>query len=502
MAADITIAPCRDATLVARLSREAWREGVDSRSSGHRFSADDAERLFQEGAVALVASDPHGSPVGSVLVVPGDSNGFGDSGGSGDMELTKLAVPQKDARRSGVGAALVEAAADLASARGVTDLVLAVSVYQPELCRYYANRGFTVVPGRAYRHASPHSPTPIVMVRSLVGAARSDPIGAAAKALLDGRLVIIPTETVYGLGALASDPVAVRRVFATKGRPVDHPLIVHVANRRAIGHWAREVPDSARRLAEALWPGPLTLVLPKARWVPFEVTGGLDTVALRVPGHPEALAVLGLLPENSGIAAPSANRFGQVSPSTAQDAVADIGAHLMPGDLVVDGGPCRVGVESTIVDLTSSVPTILRPGGCPAEEIEAVLGGPVNRTATGPSRAPGMLAAHYAPMAGVLVVDASRVGSTLRSVSLTGQRVGLLGPESLVPSEPGVVLLEAPDPYDGASLAPVLYSRLREADRLGLDVLVVVATEDAGLGLAVNDRLRRAERGSRREAGL
>ncbi len=504
--ADVTIAPSSDAVLVTELTLAAWRGTVDARSSGQRFSISDAEALFAEGAVALVARNGSGVPVGSVIVVPGASEET--------AELTKLAVPSRADRGHGLASQLIDAAVDVVRSWGVRELVLAVSLYQPQLCRYYARRGFVVDPKRTYGHASPHSPKPIVMVRALISGATDgatggatggsdwavrsghpDPIGDAARALADGHLVILPTETVYGLGALASDPVAVRRVFATKGRPVDHPLIVHVANREALNHWAIDVPESAWKLAERLWPGPLTLVLRKAPWVPYEVTGGLETVAMRVPRHADTLAVLGLLPANAGIAAPSANRFGRVSPTTASDAYGDLAAYLAVGDLVVDGGPCSVGVESTILDLTTAVPTILRPGGCPVVDIEAVLGEPVERVATGPARAPGMLAAHYAPMAGVLVVSADAASARVGELSESGQRVGYLGPDPLLPAEADVVRLDAPDPYVGETLAPILYARLREADRRELDVLVVVTPSDDGLGHAVNDRLRRRAAG-------
>ena len=503
-----------DATLIATLTVAAWQESVDSRSIGQFFSAADVESLFDEGAVALIARDSSGEPVGSIIVVPGVA--------AGSVELTKLAVPNPSDRRQGIGSGLIDAAFALAEQRAENpaekrechEVVLAVSLYQPQLCRYYARRGFVVDASRAYGHAAPGSPKPIVMVRALTNVESHDPIGDAARALAAGHLVVLPTETVYGLGALASDPVAVRRVFATKGRPVDHPLIVHVANRDAMYHWAMDIPESAWRLAEQLWPGPLTLVLRKAPWVPVEVTGGLETIAIRVPRHPDILAVLGLLPLNSGIAAPSANRFGRVSPTTADDARNDMAAYLVHGDLVVDGGPCAVGVESTILDLTSAVPTILRPGGCPASVIEAILGSPVERVASGPARAPGMLAAHYAPMAGVLVVSPADVAARIGELLASGQRVGYLGPDSLLPREllrdsdagamsdgiarAGVVRLSAPDPYTGDALAPILYARLRDADRWQLAVLVVVAPPDAGLGHAVNDRLRRAQQGSGR----
>ena len=487
-----------DTELVASLTLEAWRSSVDHRSSGQRFTADDVSALFLEGAAAFVARNATGEPVGSVIAVPD---------GPGCMELTKLAVVGEGERRLGTGSKLVEFAVDFAESTGCREMVLAVSLYQPNLCRYYANRGFVVRPGRIYRHASPLAPRPIVMVRPLspkntdrasAAPGAADPIGDASAALLAGCLVILPTETVYGLGALASNPVAVRRVFATKGRPVDHPLIVHVAHRSAMSAWAVDVPDDAWRLAEQLWPGPLTLVLAKAPWVPDEVTGGLSTVALRVPRHPDALAVLGLLPVDAGIAAPSANRFGRVSPTTAADAWNDLEDHLTDGDLVVDGGPCEVGVESTILDLTTETPMLLRPGGCSVEEIERVLGRTIATTPSGPSRAPGMLPAHYAPLAGVLVTKSTDLARVVATEVEQGRSVGVLAPVDQGALPANVERFEAPDPYTGDTVAPILYARLRQADRLGLDILVVVAPDSSGLGLAVNDRLKRAEYGSRR----
>ena len=204
----------------------------------------------------------------------------------------------------------------------------------------------------------------------------------------------VPTETVYGLGADAANADAVRRVFAVKGRPLDHPLIVHVASASALARWAVDVPPAAEALAAACWPGPLTVVLHRRPDVDPTVAGGRDTIALRVPAHPLTLAVLDAF--DGGIAAPSANRFGHVSPTTAQHVRDDLGDDV---DLVLDGGPCTVGVESTIVDLTVEPPSVLRPGGIPLAALEAIVDGPVRGEDTGPRRAPGMLASHYAPHA-------------------------------------------------------------------------------------------------------
>ncbi len=478
----ISIAPSTDAALIHQLVHRAWTGTVDPRSSGHRFSLEDATSLLSDG-VALVAQNQSGEPVGSVVLVP-------DAHAS--VELMKLAVPSN--REQGVGTALLDAAAQWARERGATEIVLAVSAYEPHLTGYYARRGYRVQPNRTYGHAHPSSPQPIVMTLDLLAEKTAGPVGDAARALQAGHLVVIPTETVYGLGALASDPVAVRRVFATKGRPVDHPLIVHVSSAAVIDRWAINIPDVAYDLAAAFWPGPLTLVLTKHHDVPTEVTGGLPTVALRVPAHPVALAVLGLLPKGSGIAAPSANRFGKVSPTSAADA-RELLPFMIEGDLVLDGGPSRIGVESTILDLTSDVATILRPGGISAEQIEAVLGHAVKRIADGPSRAPGMLPAHYAPQAGVRLSSGEQAEALAVELHASGAQVGLLAPHTTVTPE-GVTRLASPTTYNGDGLAPILYARLREADALGLDVLVVVVPDELGLGWAVADRLRRAAHGS------
>src|SRR5690349_19076998 len=206
---------------------------------------------------------------------------------------------------------------------------------------------------------------------SRVMMARTSDIEKAAGVLRAGGLVAFPTETVYGLGANAEDPAAVSRIFQVKGRPPSHPLIVHLGGAELLGDWVEDVPATARLLAERFWPGPLTLVLRRGRRVPLEATGGLETVAVRVPDHPVALALLSAF--GGGVTAPSANRFGSVSPTTADHVRAELGDAV---DFVLDGGPCEVGVESTIVDVTGDVPTVLRPGGVTREDLEAVLGFP------------------------------------------------------------------------------------------------------------------------------
>ncbi len=305
----------------------------------------------------------------------------------------------------------------------------------------------------------------------------------AVAVLQRGGLVGFPTETVYGLGADAADAEAVARIFAVKGRPAHHPLIVHVGGTEDLGRFAETVPASALRLAEALWPGPLTVVVRRADHVPAVVAGGGPTLALRSPAHPVAQALLEAF--GGGIAAPSANRFGRVSPTTAADVRADLGDDV---DLVLDGGPCRVGVESTIVDCTGEVVVVLRPGGVPVEVLEGVLGATVARQAgPGAPAAPGTLPAHYAPRARVVV--ATSVDEALARAAAAGVGAGVLLPRAAAVPE-GITLLVADD--DPAAYARVLYARLREADRLGLGLLVAVAPAEEGLGVAVADRLRRA----------
>lgn len=321
----------------------------------------------------------------------------------------------------------------------------------------------------------------------------------AVDVLRAGGLVALPTETVYGLGADASDDDAVRRIFAVKGRPTDHPLIVHIGDGAQVDDWATDVPADARALADALWPGPLTLLLHKAPGVSDVVTGGRPTIALRVPDHPVALAVLREF--GGGIAAPSANRFGRVSPTTAAHVIADLGDDV---DLVLDGGPCDVGVESTIVDCTVDEPVVLRVGAITAARLSEVLGRPV----AGPAatidgdpggevvagvRAPGMLASHYAPDAKVIVATESEVVDVLRGVLDAvddDARIGLLAPGVVDGVPDDVIELEPAGPAD--EYAAVLYARLRQADRLGLTVLVCVPPPAAGIGIAVRDRLARA----------
>ena len=328
---------------------------------------------------------------------------------------------------------------------------------------------------------------PIVHVRVLSSAE----VHEGATILRSGGLLALPTETVYGLGADASDRGAVERIFAAKGRPPDHPLIVHLGDASQANEWALVVPPAAVALAEAFWPGPLTLIVQRAGHVLDAVTGGQDTVGLRVPAHPVALALLRAF--DGGVAAPSANRFGRVSPTTVDHVLDDLAAYLDPArDGVLDGGPCTVGVESTIVDCSRDAPRILRHGGITKEQLADVVGN-VLLPDDGFVRASGGLAAHYAPIARVELVGADQLLGSIRLHA--DRRLGVLAP-SAADVPPGVIRLGAPDRYDGSSLAPILYARLRDADRLGLDVLLVVRPPQDGLGAAVLDRLIRAATGS------
>lgn len=301
----------------------------------------------------------------------------------------------------------------------------------------------------------------------------------AVALLRGGGLVAIPTETVYGLAARADDPAAVAGIFEAKGRPRAHPLIVHLADAAELASWAHEIPPAARRLADVLWPGPLTLVVRRAAHVLDPVTGGRDTVALRVPRHALALEVIRRV--GVGLAAPSANVFGRVSPTTAAHVLAEPFAREVA---VLDGGTCEVGLESTIVDVTAPVPSLLRPGGIPRETIEGVLGAPVADGRGGDARAPGMLASHYAPRATVIAVaDADEARARIGGA--TG-RVAFVGREAV----PGARFVQASP--DDRERARTLYATLRALDAEGVEVIVIELPGDAGLGLAIADRVRRA----------
>jgi L-threonylcarbamoyladenylate synthase len=312
----------------------------------------------------------------------------------------------------------------------------------------------------------------------------------AAANLLAGGLVAFPTETVYGLGADACNADAVARIYAVKGRPADHPLIVHVASMDGLGDWAADVSEYAIALARDFWPGPMTLVVRRSGLAADFVTGGQDTVGVRVPDHPVALGLLEAFVRagGKGVAAPSANRFGNVSPTTAQAVSDELGDYLADADQILDGGACAVGVESTIIDCTGDVPKILRPGAITAQMIAESTGLEVAVQASGDAgvdsnviRVSGSLEAHYAPAATV-VLDQSPVA---------GQ--GFIAMADVVAAA-GVVRLAAPTTHE--EFAQVLYAALRAADEQGLATVVVQQPQGAGIAVAIRDRLKRAAFGS------
>jgi L-threonylcarbamoyladenylate synthase len=306
----------------------------------------------------------------------------------------------------------------------------------------------------------------------------------AVRLLSAGRLVAIPTETVYGLAANAMDALAVARIFEAKGRPHFDPLIVHAAGTEQALSLASDCPPLARRLAEHFWPGPLTLVLPKVPQIPELVTSGLPSVALRVPAHPLTLQLLRLF--GGPLAAPSANRFGRISPTTAEHVRSELGEAV---SLVLDGGPCETGVESTIVSFVTGRPVLLRPGGLPLEALQELVG-PLEVPAIDPAHpmAPGQLPSHYAPHTPLFLATAEAPPEA------AGRKPGLLliGPGRVVS---GYELIEVLSPSgDLREAAAGLFAALRRLDAAGLTGIVAELTTDHGLGRAINDRLTRASR--------
>ncbi len=321
-----------------------------------------------------------------------------------------------------------------------------------------------------------------------------------------GELVAFPTETVYGLGADAANPAAVSKIFAAKGRPPDHPLIVHLACDGGLEQWARDVPNNAWELAEAFWPGPLTLILKRSDAVPDAVTGGQDSVGLRVPAHPLALALLrayalagGGVAGLCGVAAPSANRFGRISPTEAGHVRDELGAAV---PLILDGGRCEVGIESTILDLTPGAgrpPRLLRPGRVTPEQIGSVIGVlpeiVPRRMNDGAPRASGSLAAHYAPATPMRLVTTARLPEVVASLRQTGRRCAVL---CHVRFSDDVEAAHAWRrlPAEARGYGRSLYAALRELDQTAADLIVVQETPDTPAWAAVTDRLRRAATGS------
>jgi L-threonylcarbamoyladenylate synthase len=309
-------------------------------------------------------------------------------------------------------------------------------------------------------------------------------IAQAVTALASGKLCAIPTETVYGLAANALDESAVARVFAAKERPADHPLIVHVASASDVSEWITELPQWAIDLANAVWPGPLTIVGPRTALASNSVTGNQDTVAVRVPSHPIAQELLQQLKASGvkGVVAPSANRFGHVSPTSAAHVSADLGEYLdTNGDLILDGGDCQVGVESTIVLATGSQPVILRPGAVTAADIKRITGVEVSEETTNAPRVSGALDSHYSPTAQVVLITSSETEFE--------SNAGFLA-LAQTPTPTGLTRLATPATIE--DFAHELYSSLRAGDDMKLKTIYVVPPSGDGLAQAINDRLNRA----------
>lgn len=310
-------------------------------------------------------------------------------------------------------------------------------------------------------------------------------IREAAAILRRGDLVAFPTETVYGLGADAENETAMRALFAAKGRPADHPVIVHLADAALVEQYVEEVPEAARKLAAAFWPGPMTLVLRRSARISDLVTGGLETVGLRVPGHPVTHS---LLTEFGGpIAAPSANRFGHVSCTRAEHVVEELGDRV---ELILDGGECKVGVESTIIDVSAKRAAILRPGAVTVEQVATVLRESLAAGSKSSPRVSGSLPSHYAPQARVELVESEEVAARAKALASKGHKVAVIGPALIDVTNHGIELLAAPSGDE--ALAHALYALLRKADEMGCDVVVTSAPEEYGIGAAIADRLRRA----------
>jgi L-threonylcarbamoyladenylate synthase len=314
----------------------------------------------------------------------------------------------------------------------------------------------------------------------------ADTIRDAAAALKAGHLVAFPTETVYGLGADARNPDAVKRIYEVKGRPADHPLIVHISSINQVEKWTSEIPDYAIALARNFWPGPMTLIFRRSAIAQDFITGGQDTVGLRIPGDPLALALVAEFEKisDSAIAAPSANRFGHVSPTSAHAVLAELSDYLTKDDLILDGGACSVGVESTIIDCTGKYPRILRPGAITVEMIVECTGSKLvseaNNNESSEIRVSGSLENHYSPLATVLLDELPIVGQGF--IALAN-----------VPTPEGVVRLASP--INDEEFARVLYASLRAADESGLTHVVVFQPQNAGIAIAIRDRLRRSANG-------
>ena len=317
---------------------------------------------------------------------------------------------------------------------------------------------------------------------AIISSCTASTLKDAATSLRSGNLVAFPTETVYGLGADATNKDAVAHLYQVKGRPSDHPLIVHISSMANLDKWAREIPEYAIKLARTFWPGPITLILPKTNLAMNFITGNQDSVGIRVPSHPLASALLAEFEElgGHGVAAPSANRFGKVSPTTADAVVEELSGYLSPTDLILDGGPCEVGVESTIINCTQELPEILRPGAITATMISDLIGLQVNQIAAGSNKstikASGLLQSHYAPMAKVFISTTPNPGDGFIALSD-------------VSTPPGAIRLASPK--DDKEYAQILYQALRLADNQKLPNVIVIPPTGDDLAIAICDRLEK-----------
>jgi L-threonylcarbamoyladenylate synthase len=345
---------------------------------------------------------------------------------------------------------------------------------------------------------------------------REELLAEAARVLREGGLVAFPTETVYGLGGNALDANASRKIYAAKGRPSDNPLIVHIAGMAELAPLVEEIPESARRLAEAYWPGPMTMILKKSARIPAETSGGLDTVAIRMPADPVASTLIRLA--GVPVAAPSANTSGRPSPTTAEHVIQDMDGRI---DVILDGGAVQVGVESTIVDLSGDHPVLLRPGAVTVPMLEKILGpvelDPVLTRPVGPDvhpKAPGMKYRHYAPKAEMILVEAENCGETAESCVSTEEdsamrvvrEINRLAEEALrTGKRPGILATDETAPLyragevrsigrrsDEASVAHNLFAVLREFDSIGVDIIYSEAFPEDDLGLAIMNRMNKA----------
>ena len=317
---------------------------------------------------------------------------------------------------------------------------------------------------------------------AIISSCTASTLKDAATSLRSGNLVAFPTETVYGLGADATNKDAVAHLYQVKKRPSDHPLIVHISSMANLDKWAREVPEYAIKLARAFWPGPMTLVLPRTNLAKDFITGNQGSVGIRVPSHPLASGLLKEFEEQGGlgVAAPSANRFGKVSPTTADAVVEELSRYLSPTDLILDGGPCQVGVESTIINCTQDFPEILRPGAITANMISDLIGLQVNQTATGSNKltikAPGLLQSHYAPIAKVFLSTTPNLGDGF--IALAD-----------IPTPLGAIRLASPE--NNKEYAQLLYQALRLADTKQLPNVIVIPPTGDDLAIAICDRLEK-----------